>query len=186
MAPLFFLIFGILCALIARALLIGVAFRISTRWGVAVLAPFGPLVFRLNYPEKACASALFRWLTLPCIFLYVILGPGPSLRSHLGRAANFSLPLGGYGLEKTKKSDPLGHSAGPIVQTSPDSPYERAANTQSFEQLRAWAEALRLKKRDLLHSDAAGNVAYTEELARYEAALARARAERSLLWPAAR
>jgi hypothetical protein len=35
-----------------------------------------------------------------------------------------------------------------------------------------------LKKRDLLHSDVKGNIAYDAELAQYEAALARATAEK--------
>jgi hypothetical protein len=40
-----------------------------------------------------------------------------------------------------------------------------------------------LKKRDLLHSDVAGNEAYTVELAQYNAALAKATAEKNALWP---
>jgi len=73
------------------------------------------------------------------------------------------------------------------VETTQSSLDERrAANTREFARLNAWKDALRLRKRDLLNSDVAGNEAYTVELAQYNAALAKANAERSALWPAAK
>jgi hypothetical protein len=56
-----------------------------------------------------------------------------------------------------------------------------AANKREFKRLETWAEALRLKKRDLLHSDIQGNIAYNTELGQYEAALAKATADKNAI-----
>ena len=79
MLPLVFLGLGLLCALISRILLLVAAARISGWWVVGVFLPFGPLFFRLNYPEEARRSMMFRFATLPCIFVYLIIGYGPAL-----------------------------------------------------------------------------------------------------------
>ena len=50
------LLVGFLFTLIGRILLIGAAFSVSAGWGIGVLLPFGPLFFRLNYPELAPLS----------------------------------------------------------------------------------------------------------------------------------
>jgi hypothetical protein len=47
-----------------------------------------------------------------------------------------------------------------------------------------WSEALRLKKRDLLHGDVQGNIAYNAEVAQYNAALAKATAEKNTIFGA--
>ncbi len=73
MAAYIFLALGLLCALIGRILLIGAAFRVSIWWGLGVFLPFGPLLFRLRYPDRAPLSKKFLLATLPCILLYFTL-----------------------------------------------------------------------------------------------------------------
>src|SRR5438128_1625697 len=75
-AALVFLFMGLICALIGRFLLLGAAFGISVWWGLGVFLPFGPLLFRLSYPDLAPLSKKFRLATLPCILLYFILRTG--------------------------------------------------------------------------------------------------------------
>lgn len=183
MAAFAFLIVGVVCALISRVLLFTAALNISVVWAVGVFLPFGPFLFRLNYPEEARRSWMFRLATFPCFLLYLILGPGPSYKHHLIRVTQISAQPGSYGLERVKTS---GKPSGPTVQTAPSVEERRITNTRDFEHLRAWGDALRLKKRDLLHSDTDGNVAYAAELAQYNSALEQAKADRAGLWPAAK
>ena len=58
----------------------------------------------------------------------------------------------------------------------------RAANAKELRRLTEWSEGLRLKKRDLLRSDAQGNIAYNAEVVEYNSALAKATAEKNTLW----
>jgi hypothetical protein len=60
MVSLVFLGLAIVCALISRILLLIAAINISAGWAFGVFLPFGPLFFRLNYPEAARNSFLFR------------------------------------------------------------------------------------------------------------------------------
>src|SRR5204862_891516 len=76
MEAIIFLSLGLLCAVVGRALIIAAAFRISWRWGVGVLLPFGPLAFRRNYPDHARPARPLRLATIPCFFLYILIGPG--------------------------------------------------------------------------------------------------------------
>ena len=86
--------------------------------------------------------------------------------------------------EKPKASPKHAATApGPSVELTPSTEERRISNTREFEHLRTWGEALRLKKRDLLHSDTAGNATYAAEFAQYTTALEKAKAERSVLWP---
>jgi hypothetical protein len=171
-----FLALGVVCVLIGRILLIRAAFGVSVWWGLGIFLPFGPLLFRLSYPDLAPLSRTFRLVALPCILAYFVLRPGPLSGSHFDQFFQHkpvpSAPANHYGMEKT-------HSPAP----APNLGERRAANTLEFERLNAWKEALRLKKRDLLHSDVAGNEAYTVELAQYNAALTKAIAEKTALWP---
>ena len=75
MVSLIFLGLAIVCALISRILLVTAAVKISTGWAFGVFLPFGPLFFRLNYPEEARNSYLFRVATLLCVFGFVISQP---------------------------------------------------------------------------------------------------------------
>src|SRR5207302_9657762 len=72
-----FLGIGVVCILIGRILLIGAAFGVSVWWGLGIFLPFGPLLFRLSYPELAPLSRTFRLIALPCILAYFVLRPAP-------------------------------------------------------------------------------------------------------------
>jgi hypothetical protein len=168
-----FLGLGVICVLVGRILLIGAAFGVSVWWGLSIFLPFGPLFFRLSYPDLAPLSRTFRLVALPCLLAYFVLRPGPpDYDKFFKRKPIPSAPANHYGLEKTSKK-----VAAPTLEE------RRAANSQEFQRLTAWSEALRIKKRDLLHSDAQGNLAYNAEVAEYNAALAKATAERSGLSP---
>ena len=187
MAGLVFLIIGVVCSLVSRALLFKAAYGVSKGWAVGVLLPFGPLLFRLSYADEARPSFLFRLATLPCFFLYVLLGPGPNLKRDIWKSTHISAQPNGYAMEKLNR--PAQKSAGgpgPTIELTPSPEERRLSNTREFDHLRKWSEALRLKKRDLLHSDTAGNIAYAAELEEYTGALEKATVERTLLWPAAR
>ncbi len=174
----FFLI-GLLCALIGRVMLMVAAFRISFWWGLGVFLPFGPIFFRRDYPDQANPSRWFRLASLPCIFVYVLLDPNAGHLDYYRykiKRDHPSLPTVGYATEATKKnSSPSDHAP----QLSVAQRFQ--ANMGEFDRLHRWNEALQLRKRDLLHSDAAGNRAYTVELARYNDALQKATAEKDSL-----
>jgi len=184
-AAIVFLIVGLLCATISRILLLIAALDISGWWAFAVFLPFGPLFFRLNYPEAASRSRMFRLATLPCIFLYLALGPGAlfSYQRHLFKRTQLPpAPPAGYASERpgqTLNGAPV--SIGPKADSIASLEERVIANAREFERLRGWSEALRLRKRDLLHSDTEGNLAYNRELAQYNAALDRANAEKDSL-----
>jgi hypothetical protein len=57
----------------------------------------------------------------------------------------------------------------------------RAANATEFERLQGLEAELKLRKRDLLHSDTEGNRLYAIDLAAYNEALAKATAEKNAL-----
>ena len=172
MAALICLGIGLVCILIGRILLIGAAFGVSIWWGLGIFLPFGPLIFRLNYPDLAPLSKTFRLIALPCILAYFVLRPGPPNYDKFFKHNPVpSAPANHYGLETISKA---------IAAPSLDQ--RRAANAKEFERLTAWSEALRLKKRDLLHSDVQGNIAYNAEVAQYNAALAKATAEKNAAW----
>lgn len=86
-----------------------------------------------------------------------------------------SAPANHYGLEKVSK-----------LIAPPSLDQRRAINATELERLTEWNQALRLKKRDLLHSDVQGNLAYNAEVAEYNAALTKATAEKNALWPPAK
>jgi len=175
-AALVFLAIGLLCSLIGRILLIRAAFGVSVWWGLGIFLPFGPLLFRLSYPELAPLSRTFRLVALPCILAYFVLRPGPLSASHFDEFFKHkevpAAPANHYGFEKIAKA-----IAAPSLEQ------RRAINATELERLTAWSQALRLKKRDLLHSDTQGNIAYNAEVAEYNAALVKATAEKNALWP---
>ena len=183
MAAFIFLGLGLACALIGRVMLIGAAFKTNIWWGIGVCLPFGPLFFRLNYPQLAFASRMFRLATLPCVFLYFVFGPGliPSPDFSFFHYPASPLPAaGGYALESTANTKPANsQSAKPVTVVSIA---ERMnANAAEFERLGAWSDKLRLRKRDLLHSDVEGNRTYDLELAQYNSAVEKATAEKTSL-----
>jgi hypothetical protein len=173
---LIFLAIGLVCAVIGRILLIGAAFGVSIWWGLGVFLPFGPLLFRLSYPDLAPLSRKFRFATLPCIFVYFVLSSPRFSASHQRQFFHLpqfpSGPAEHYGLEKADQ---------PAKTMSVEE--RRTANSREFERLWAWSEKLHLQKRDLLHSDAEGNLVYDIELRQYKAALDKANAEKNAVWP---
>ncbi len=176
MVSLVFLGAGLLLTLIGRILLIGAAFGVSVWWGLGIFLPFGPLLFRMQYPDLAPMSRTFRLFALPCILAYFVLRPGPMSGSYgdqfFKKADVPAAPANHYGTEKIAKA---------IGASSLDQ--RRTANAKEMERLTAWAEQLHVRKRDLLRSDAEGNQAFNAEVAEYNAALAKATAERSAIWP---
>ncbi|MFL6585206.1 MAG: hypothetical protein ACJ8KU_11895 [Chthoniobacterales bacterium] len=173
MASLICLALGLVCAIISRVLLIAAAFSISFWWGIGVLLPFGPILFRLCHRDEAARSRVFGLLSLPCFVGFFALGPGLSTAALHGRGFNVheiaTAKPGGYGTEETRPP------ATPSVEA------RRAANQEELARLQAWNEKLRMTKRDLLHSDVEGNRRYTADLAQYTAALATANAEKAEL-----
>lgn len=173
MVALIFLIIGVLCALIGRILLAGAAFGVSVWWGLGIFLPFGPLLFRLSYPDLGPLSKKFRLTALPCILAYILLRPASFVGWH------FDEFLSG----KAELSAPTNHhGVGKVVRRRTPLEERRVANNREFARLAEWSEALRLKKRDLLKSDVEGNRAYNIEAARYNAARARAASDQTELW----
>ena len=176
MVAFIFLGIGLVLILIGRILLIGAAFGVSVWWGLGIFLPFGPLLFRLSYPDLAPMSRTFRLFAIPCILAYFVLRPGPlsgSYTDHFFKQKNVATaPANHFGIEKVSKA---------IKPGSLDE--RRAANAKEMERLTAWAEQLHVKKRDLLRSDAEGNRAFNAEVAEYNAALTKATAEQAALWP---
>jgi hypothetical protein len=173
-AGLVFLVIAVICALIGRILLIGAAFSVSVWWGVGVLLPFGPLLFRLSYPDVAPLSRKFRLAVAPCVLLYVVLGPG-SLSGLQHRAALLT--------SAHQSAAPANHYATePAAKIKTENLDDRiAANARELDRLRAWCDQLLFKKRDLLASDAEGNLAYSIEATKYNEAVKKALAERDQL-----
>jgi len=173
---LIFLAVGLLLILIGRILLIGAAFGVSVWWGLGIFLPFGPLLFRLSYPDLAPLSRTFRLFALPCILAYFVMRPGPLSGSYYDQFFKHknvpAVPANHYALEKTSKPTP-----------TPSLDERRIANAKEMERLTAWAEKLQAKKRDLLRSDVDGTKAFNGEVAEYNDALAKARAEQSAIWP---
>ena len=69
----------------------------------------------------------------------------------------------------------------PTPAPAPTLDRRRAANATELERLRGVEAELKLRKRDLLHSDSEGNRIYAIDLASYNEALAKATAEKTAL-----
>src|SRR5690349_13554460 len=176
MVSLVFLGLAILCALISRILLVTAAVKISTGWAFGVFLPFGPLFFRLSYPDEARNSYIFRVATLACFFGFIIYQPRtiwnlPGMHARLA-SPRASKQTVGYAMEKPGSSKKV--TATPPPPPTPTLAERRAANAAELERLRGVEAELKLRKRDLLHSDTEGNRIYTIDLAAYTDALAKA------------
>ena len=176
-----FLGLAIVCALVSRVLLLIAAIDIGVWWALGVFLPLGPLFFRLNYPEQARNSYFFRVATLLCIFGFVVTRPGLSLSTHNDhRTTSFlqrpNQPVG-YAMEKAAISKKVNVASA----VTPSVEQRRAANATELARLHAIEEQLRLRKRDLLHSDTEGNRVYAVDLASYNDALTKATAEKNAL-----
>jgi hypothetical protein len=171
-----FLAVAIICILIGRILLIRAAFGVSIGWGLGIFLPFGPMLFRISYPDLAPWSRSFRLIALPCILAYFVFRPGPPNYDRFFKQKSVpSAPENHYGLERIS-----------TVIAAPNLEKRREANEKEFARLAAWSQSLKLKKRDLLNSDVQGNVFYEGELVQYNEALAKATAEKQTLFGAAK
>jgi hypothetical protein len=186
MVALVFLVLAIVCALVSRILLVTAAIKISAGWAFGVFLPFGPLFFRLNYPEEARNSYFFRVATLVCVLGFVIYEP--RMRTHLpgihptAASPRLSKQTVGYAMEKPGSSRKATGAAAPAP--TPTLAERRTANAIELERLHGIEAELKLRKRDLLHSDTEGNRVYAIDLASYNEALAKATAEKNALAPA--
>ena len=184
MVSLIFLGLAIVCALISRILLLIAAIDISAWWALGVFLPFGPLFFRLNYPEQARNSYFFRVATLLCIFGFVVMRPGLNFSPRGSHRTMSFAPQAkqtvGYAMEKPVPSKKKSFAAAvPTPTLTLDQ--RRATNAKELERLHGVEEQLKLRKRDLLHSDTEGNRVYAIDLTSYNDALAKATAEKNAL-----
>jgi hypothetical protein len=179
MVSFIFLGLAILCALISRILLVTAATNISAGWAFGVFLPFGPLFFRLSYQEASRNSYLFRVATLLCVFGFVISQPRMMLhmpKIHPTAASpRLSKQTVGYAMEKPGTSKKVAGTPRPTLEQ------RRADNATELERLRGVEAELKLRKRDLLHSDTEGNRVYAIDLASYNEALAKVTAEKNAL-----
>ena len=196
MLPLVFLCLALASALISRFLLVKAAFSMGIWWGLGVFVPFGPTLFRLNYPEEARQARMFGLATLALTFAYVIASPELLPSTHIGFVKSggpgntkWHFQFGSYLFGKFWKPKPtIGSNifdpSKPKDMSAPQAPSleeRRQANARELADLRAWNERLKLKKRDLLHSDAEGNRMYAIEVDSYNAALTKATSEHAAL-----
>lgn len=183
MVAFIFLGLAIVCALLSRILLVTAASKISTGWALGVFLPFGPLFFRLNYPDEARKSYFFRVATLLCVVGFVIYQP--RMRLHMGKfhptaaSPRVSKQTVGYAMEKPGSSKKV--AVTPAPAPTPTLAERRAANTTELERLRGVEAELKLRKRDLLHSDTESNRVYAIDLTAYNEALAQATTEKNAL-----
>jgi hypothetical protein len=176
-----FLGLAIICALASRILLLMAAIKINAGWAFGVFLPFGPLFFRLNYPDQARNSYFFRVATLLCVFGFVIYQPRtlhlPGLH-HTGTSRQAKQTVG-YAMEKAGASKKVPST--PVPAPTPSLAERRAANAAELQRLSGVEAELKLRKRDLLHSDTEGNRVYAVDLAAYNDALAKATAEKNAI-----
>lgn len=196
MLPLVLLSLALASALISRFLLIKAAFKINLWWGIGIFIPFGPMVFRLKYPAEAKQAWLFSVATLGLTLGYVLASPQilPDARAGLAKSGNsakskWNFHLGSYFFGRSKPaigsnifdpSKPKDLSA-PKPAPTPSLDERRQTNSKELADLRDWNQRLKLKKRDLLHSDTEGNRMYAIEVDSYNAAVNKATAERAAL-----
>jgi hypothetical protein len=178
-AALVCLTIGLICALISRVLLLIAALDISVGWAIGVFLPFGPLLFRLSYPDAAQSSRWFRFATLGFLFFYILLGPSALIGPTYKPRAHKQDTGRSYAWEIARKF--TGKTDAKTKTDTRTLEQRRVANAQEFERLKKWNEALRLQKRDLLKSDVEGNRAYNIDLEEYNAALTAANAEKAVL-----
>jgi hypothetical protein len=181
MLPLVLLSLALASALISRFLLIKAAFGVGPWWGLGVLLPFGPTVFRLSHPEEARYAWRFGVATLALFFFYVLSSPQLGLKMRTGFFGKRSwfhktgtTKIGHNIFDPSKPAD----LSAPKPAPTPTLEERRDKNSKELADLRAWNERLHLKKRDLLHSDIEGNRMYAIEVDSYNAALTKASADR--------
>src|SRR5262249_5150613 len=136
------------------------------------LLPFGPLLFRLSYPERAARARIFGLISLPCYLGFFAFGSGLSMLSFGEIEKDFAetSQTVGYASENTDATKVADSTSG-----------RRTANEAEFPRLHGWSEKLVATKRDLLNSDVEGTRRYNEDAAKFNAALTAANAEKAKL-----
>jgi len=118
-----------------------------------------------------------------CVLGFVIYQPRKTL--HLpwihptAASPRLSKQTVGYAMEKPGSSRKATGAAAPAP--TPTLAERRTANAIELERLHGIEAELKLRKRDLLHSDTEGNRVYAIDLASYNEALAKATAEKNAL-----
>ena len=119
--------------------------------------------------------------TLLCVFGFVVCNRGLNFTRQdssdgvipAAIEANSRICDGKAGL--FKKDEPAAAAPTPTLEQ------RRATNAKELERLHGVEEQLKLRKRDLLHSDTEGNRLYAIDLASYNDALAKATTEKNAL-----
>jgi hypothetical protein len=205
--PVVFLVAALLCSLVGRLMLVRAAWKISVGWGLTVLAvPFGPFFFRLNHKELAQAGGYWRLATVPLIACFFLAGGSDSfselddLKFWEKKPALAASEDGKPALEDPEELDNAENivaaaKAGKlapgatleIAQLTPPLPIpmtlaERAAaNQREFTRLEEVYESLKRERGYLKKGDQAAVAEYNTAAAKYQAALAKARAEQTEL-----
>jgi hypothetical protein len=179
--PLIFLVLALLCSLASRALLVKAAFGISKKWGFGVFLPLGPLLFRFTFPDEARPARLVNIGTMLCVFLYILVSPELIPSTRIGFVRQGPTGQGKYAFVLGSRTMKLESDAPPAPPKPPTVEERRLANDLELERLSLWREKLRLQKRDLLHSDTEGALAYNREATDFNLALQKANAEKSTL-----
>ena len=168
-------------------MLVKAAFGISKKWGIGVFLPFGPLFFRISFPEEARRARWVQLATLPCLFAYVMISPEliPDTRVALVRVGpagqqQYAVVAGGRTFRFGR-----GHGQPAASETTaehqPSLEERRQANEREFARLAQVGEELRFRKRDLLNADRDGAAAYNRSATEYNLALQKATAEKMTL-----
>ena len=205
--PIYFALGAVLCSLVGRLLLVRSAWSISLPWGLTVLAvPFGPFFFRRKHQELAQAGSYWRLASVPLIACFFLAGGDASMselddlkfwekksaevvdassepafedpeeldnEANIAAAAKAGQLAPGTTLAIATLTPPL-----PIPMTLAE---RAAANQQEFKRLEDVYEALKRERGYLKKGDQAAVEAYNTAAAKYQAALAKARAEQTEL-----
>lgn len=205
--PIVFLLAALLCSLVGRLMLVRAASAVSTGWGLAVLfLPFAPFFFRIKHKEKAQAGSYWRLATVPLIACFFLAGGSDSFSELDGlkfwekkpalaavKDDKPALKVPGEVDHEVKiaaaaKAGQLAPAALPeIAKLTPPLPVpmtlaERAAaNQREFARLEEVYESLKRERGYLKKGDQAAVTEYNTAAAKYQAALAKARAEQTEL-----
>jgi hypothetical protein len=196
-SPLFLLLAAFVCSMVGRAFLFRAALGISKGWGIAVLCvPFAPFFFRKNYKELAPDGQNWRRCALICgILFFVVTGSTGSLNDLLAMVPEklqpawlveklqpIELAAGTPAVVAAPATVPAAVPAAPPATPAPPSYAERlTANQQEFAHLAEVYDALKHERGYLRKHDVEGVNAYNTAVAKYQADLAKARAEQTEL-----
>ncbi len=187
-SPAFLILAAFVCSMVGRAYLVRAAWEISKGWGIAVAClPLAPFFFRRNYKELAGEGK--NWRTMTTIFT-VAFGAITGSRASTGELLTLlpekfrpaalveKVEPGQLPSEAIQEAAPAPMEATPVAP-----PYEQrvAANQQEFARLGEVYESLKKERGYLKKWDQEAIKGYNDLAAKYQADLAKARAEQSEL-----